>query len=149
MKKLYFLIIILFLSITIQSQIKTNQIRVNNKDYHIVNIIGYPITGTYHYDGVSEPTTVLNTNGTGTFQFKDLTTTNISWGIEATEYGAPKFEEGFNSATYTLWYKNNSDDDDKWKAVQFSIHYDKKKMFISGERSKTYNDVDENITVKK
>ena len=141
MKKLYFavLLITVFVPIT-YSQNDTSKIVFKNQDHFITTSIGYSITGIYLYDGIAEPIVQLNANGTGIFQLKDLTKNNISWGIESNSNGNPMYEEGFNSAKYTLWYKNLSDSDENWVAVQLSIHYDKKKIFIAGERSKEYQE---------
>ncbi|WP_366184131.1 hypothetical protein [Flavobacterium ovatum] len=139
MKKLYFLILMVLLAILpVSSQNSTTQITTQNQNHLLTTTIGFPINGTYLYDGLAEPIVLLNPNGTGIFQSKDLSKQNISWGIETTSEGKPKFEEGFNSAAYTLWYKDDLDSDEKWTSVQLSIHYDKKKIFIAGERSKEY-----------
>ncbi|MFE3871066.1 hypothetical protein ACFX5F_07505 [Flavobacterium sp. ZS1P70] len=65
------------------------------------------------------------------------------WGMECFEDGTPKYQKGFNYAVYTLWYKNKetttgSETDDGWIHAHFSIHFEKKKMFILGDRSKDY-----------
>jgi hypothetical protein len=139
MKKLYTLLLIAFFPIpTVFSQNSNTQITTQNQDHLLTTTIGFPINGTYWYDGLAEPIVQLNPNGTGIFQSKDLSKKNIRWGIETTSQGKPKFEEGFNSAAYTLWYKDDLDSDEKWTSVQLSIHYDKKKIFIAGERSKEY-----------
>ncbi|WPR70287.1 hypothetical protein SLW70_10050 [Flavobacterium sp. NG2] len=134
------LLLFIFTVCNSYSQNDTTRIKVHNKEHFLTTVIGYTITGTYLYDGEAEPIVQLNANGTGIFQQKDLTRNNIIWGIESNANGNPKYEEGFNSAAYTLWYKNNADNDEKWVATQFSIHYDKKKIFIAGERSKEYQE---------
>jgi hypothetical protein len=118
------------------AQIKVTKITANSKDIYIENVIGYPITGTYMYVNQLEPITLLNEDGTGTIQNEDLSKVNITWGIECSESGIPIFKEGFNSASYSFWYKNNEETD--WVQTSFTIHYDKKKIFISGERVKEY-----------
>ncbi|MGA9637827.1 hypothetical protein [Flavobacterium sp.] len=146
MKKIsIFLILLIAFANSAYSQIKIEKIIAQDQPHYIVTKIGYPIEGTYLYDGVSEPKTILNANGTGVFQLNDLTKNDISWGIEATEGGIPKFKEGFNSAAYTLWYKKNMDTEENWVSTQFSIHYDKKKIFIAGERSKIYQEEENKI----
>jgi hypothetical protein len=145
MKKITFLFTALLL-ITIQSfaQIKITKIKSKDKIHYIANVIGYPIIGTYTYVNQIAPTTVLNENGTGVIQNEDLTKENIIWGIECSESGIPIFKEGFNSAAYSFWYRitgsaeSKSDDGENWISQSFTIHYDKKKMFISGERVKEY-----------
>ncbi|WP_418263432.1 hypothetical protein [Flavobacterium faecale] len=140
MKKIYAFTLNLFLlSTVVFSQNSSSKITIHDQDLVLTNSIGFSINGTYLYDGLAEPIVLLNSNGTGIFQTKDLSKKNIHWGIEATTDGNPKFEEGFNSAAYTLWYKDDLDSDEKWTSVQLSIHYDKKKIFIAGERSKEYS----------
>lgn len=126
------------------AQIKVTKIKSDNKVHYIATVIGYPITGLYTYVNQIEPTTILNEDGTGIMQNEDLTKETIIWGIECSESGIPIFKEGFNSASYSLWYKKSSAasskaaDEDEWTLQSFSIHYDKKKMYISGERVKEY-----------
>lgn len=120
------------------AQIKIDKIRYKIHDHFITTKIGYPIEGTFLYEGKTEPIVQLNANGTGTFQYEDLSKKNINWGIECSEDGIPIFKEGYNSASYTMWYKPNNEED--WIYVQFSIHFNKKKMFIMGERIKDYSE---------
>lgn len=116
---------------------------INAKDgtHHITTSIDYPITGTYFYKG-AEPIVELKANGTGIFQLHDQPKKAMVWGMECKENGQAKFKKGFDSATYTLWYQNTSsltsDDNEGWTAVQFSIHFNKLKMYIQGERIKDY-----------
>lgn len=145
MKKITLLITALVLSAThCYAQLKITKFQVKDKDHYLVTAIGYPITGIYNFVNKIEPTTILNPDGTGIMQNEDLVKENIIWGIECSESGVPLFKEGFNSASYSLWYKKNditkskSDDGNDWTMQSFSIHYDKKKMFISGERVKEY-----------
>ncbi|WP_264564875.1 hypothetical protein [Flavobacterium sp. N3904] len=125
------------------AQIKVTKIVAQNKDIYIENVIGYPITGIYNYVNQLEPVTLLNEDGTGTIQNEDLTKENIIWGIECSESGIPIFKEGFNSASYSFWYKKDENiksknEESDWTQTSFTIHYDKKKIFISGERVKEY-----------
>nr|WP_315201691.1 hypothetical protein [uncultured Flavobacterium sp.] len=145
MKNFTLLLTALVLSATHSfAQIKITKIKSNDKNHYIATVIGYPITGIYTYVNQITPTTILNEDGTGVIQNEDLTKENIIWGIECSESGIPIFKEGFNSATYSFWYKKSSSANSKsatkeeWTLQQFSIHYDKKKMFISGERVKEY-----------
>lgn len=145
MKKITFLLAALALSATDSfAQIKITKIKDKGKDHYLANVIGYPVSGIYTYVNQITPTTILNEDGTGVIQNEDLTKENIIWGIECSEAGIPIFKEGFNSASYSFWYKKSSSvnskktDEDEWKLEQFSIHHDKKKMFISGERVKEY-----------
>ena len=143
MKNFTLLLSALLLSATHSfAQIKVTKIKDKNKDHFIATVIGYPITGVYTYINQIAPTTILNEDGTGIMQDEDLIKENIIWGIECSESGIPIFKEGFNSATYSMWYKKNasakSEDENEWILEQFSIHHDKKKMYISGERVKEY-----------
>lgn len=145
MKNFTLLLTALLLSATHSfSQIKVTKIKDKNKERYLATVIGYPVTGIYTYINQIEPTTILNPDGTGMIQHEDLTKENIVWGIECSESGIPIFKEGFNSAAYTFWYRitgsaeSKSDDGKNWISQSFTIHYDKKKMFISGERVKEY-----------
>jgi hypothetical protein len=138
MKKNLLLLAAFILSATNSyAQLKITKISDKGKDHYIATAIGYPIIGVYTYVNQIEPTTMLNENGTGIIQDEDLVKENIIWGIECSESGIPIFKEGFNSASYSFWYKKSGDESD-WVSQSFSIHYDKKKMFISGERVKEY-----------
>ena len=139
MKSLKALLFALFFVATqSHSQIKVDKITYKIHEHFITTTIGYPVDGTFLYEGKGEPIVQLNPNGTGVFQREDLSKKNITWGIECTEEGIPIFKEGFNSASYTLWYKPTNEED--WIFAQFSIHFNKKKMFIMGERIKDYED---------
>jgi hypothetical protein len=118
------------------AQLKVTTINAKNKNHYIATTIGYPVAGLYVFKNQTEPTTLLNEDGTGIFQNEELVKENIVWGIECSQIGIPLFKEGFDSATYVFWYKKGDQAD--WTSEQFSIHYDKKKMFISGERVKEY-----------
>lgn len=145
MKIFYLLTAALLISATNSyAQIKVTKIKNSNKDHYIATVIGYPITGLYTYVNQIEPTTLLNEDGTGFIQNEDLIKENILWGIECSESGIPIFKEGFNSASYSFWYRKSdqinskSNDQNEWELTSFTIHYDKKKIYISGERSKEY-----------
>ncbi|KAF2333785.1 hypothetical protein [Flavobacterium daemonense] len=139
MKAIRFLIITLILiSAKSYSQVEVNPIKYRERERFITTTIGYPAPGTYAPAGQKEPIILLNPDGTGVFQYDDLSKKKINWGIECTEEGVPIFKEGFNSASYTLWYRTN--DSEEWNYTQFSIHFAKKKMFIMGERVKDYEE---------
>lgn len=132
----------LFLSF-IHSYAQVEKITGKDGIHYITTNIGYPITGTYLFEGLTEPIVQLDPNGNGVFQLHDLSKTTIVWGMECFEDGTPKYKKGFNYAVYSLWYKSkesNSETDTKedWINSHFSIHFQKKKMFILGERSKDY-----------
>ena len=118
------------------------QTKIEAKDgiHYITTAIDYPITGTYLFAG-AEPIVELNAGGTGFYQLHDQLKKIVNWGIESDEAGTPKFYKGFDSAAYTLWYHYTTpetDEDKDWKAVEFTIHFNTLKMFIQGERSKSY-----------
>lgn len=128
------------------AQIKITKIKTDNKDHYIANVIGYPITGQYNFVNQVEPITILNEDGTGMIQNEDLFKENIVWGIECSESGIPIFKEGFNSAAYSFWYRktgnaeSKTDDDSNWIQQSFTVHYNQKKIYISGDRVKEYID---------
>jgi hypothetical protein len=139
MKSIHLLFIALFfVAAPSYSQVQVDQITHNGRDHYITTTIGYPVPGIYIPTGLKEPSTVLNPDGTGVIQSDDLSKKKINWGIECTEEGVPIFKEGFNSASYTFWYRPN--DSNEWIYSQFSIHFVKKKMFLMGERVKEYFD---------
>ncbi|CAA9196109.1 hypothetical protein [Flavobacterium collinsii] len=134
-----FLFTLLFIALKSHSQIHVDRITYKVRDHFITTTIGYPVPGIFLPAGQKkEPSTVLNPDGTGVIQYDDLTKKKINWGIECTEEGIPVFKEGFNSASYTFWYRTN--DSEEWNYTQFSVHFAKKKMFLMGERVKEYTD---------
>ncbi len=139
MKFLNLFLLTLFLGVTqLHAQVKVEEITYKANNHFITTTIGYPVIGIYFSAEKKEPTIVLNPDGTGIFQHDDLTKKNIAWGIECSEEGVPIFKAGFNSASYTFWYKTN--DNEGWVHTQFSIHFNKKKMYLMGERVKEYDD---------
>jgi hypothetical protein len=146
MKKLNFLSILLILfANSTYSQIKSEKITAKDGEHYITTSANYPINGTYFFEGDKEPIVQLNPDGTGIFQQHDLSKTNIIWGLECLENGVLKYKKGFNYAVYTLWYKDKDSNDEaenneNWINAHFSIHFQKKKMFILGERSKEYKE---------
>lgn len=144
MKYLNFLFMALMLFVTNSyAQNKIDEITAKDGIHYITTTVDYPITGIYLYEGLTEPIVQLNPDGTGIFQLDDLSKTNMIWGMECLENGTPKYQKGFNYAVYTLWYKSKdvnteSETDNGWIKAHFSIHFEKKKMFILGDRSKVY-----------
>ena len=127
------------------AQTKITKITAQNQDHYITTTIDYPIAGTYQYENLSEPIVILNLDGTGIFQNKDLSKKEITWGLECTEDGFLRFKEGFDSAAYSIWIKTKDslinpelEEINDWKKVEFSIHYNTNKMYIMGERVKEY-----------
>ena len=135
---LFILAIALFTSTTFAQ--KAEKITTDTGLHFITTKIDYPITGTYLIVGQEEPIVQLNADGTGIFQLNDLSKINMDWGMECFEDGTPKYQKGFNYAVYALWYKSKSEPDAKWTYAHFSIHFQKKKMFILGDRTKDYVD---------
>jgi hypothetical protein len=138
MKHLHFLTIAVLLFVAKSYSQKVEKITANDGIHYITTTIDYPVTGTYLFEGQTAPIVQLNIDGTGIFQLHDLTKKNMNWGLECFENGTPKYQKGFNYAVYSLWYQNKAENDAKWTYAHFSIHFEKKKMFISGERSKDY-----------
>lgn len=152
------LILLLLFSISSNAQVT----EINAKDgtlHYISNAINYPISGIYLFEGLTEPIVQLNSDGTGIYQLHNQPKNNIIWGLECDEYGKTIFVKGFNSAVYTLWYQKTTSPEElvtnelnedgldvdqlisnNWTNVQFSIHFNKKKMYIQGERIKSYDD---------
>jgi hypothetical protein len=115
-------------------------IKAKDGEHYLVNTIGYPITGKYLFDE-GEPIVELFENGTGFYQLHDQFKRPIVWGIESFERGFPISIKGFDSEAYTLWYQyTDAESDGEWHAVEFTIHFKNKKMFIQGERMKLYSD---------
>lgn len=136
-----FITLILFATSTL-AQNKVDQIRAKDGVHYITTTIDYPVIGLYLFGGITEPIVQLNPNGTGVFQLHDLSKTTMIWGIECYANSEPKFQEGFDSAAYKLWYQNTdvSDISENWIPVEFSIHFETKKMYIMGERIKSYSE---------
>ncbi len=153
-------LLILLLLFSISSKAQVTEIYANDGSLHYISTaIDYPISGIYLYEGLTEPIVELNSNGTGIYQLHEQPKNKIIWGFECNKYGKLIFVKGFNSAVYTLWYHNafsldgpliNELNDDElnsdqlisndWTSVQFSIHFNNKKMYIQGERIKSYDD---------
>ncbi|KFF05433.1 hypothetical protein [Flavobacterium reichenbachii] len=132
------LFILFFITVKSQAQVQVDKILYRSKEHYITTSLPYHIAGTFLPPDKKEPSTVLNPDGTGVIQNEDLTKQKINWGIECNWEGTLASKEGFNSASYTFWYRTN--DSDEWNYSQFSIHFAKKKMFLMGERVKMYED---------
>jgi hypothetical protein len=137
-----FLSVSLFL-LVMNSFAQNSVTEINTKDgvHYITTSINYPITGTYLFKE-AEPIVELNVGGTGIYQLHDQPKRTMVWGIECNEIGEPKFIKGFDSAEYTLYYKYttslDSETEEDWNKVEFSIHINSMKMFINGERVKKF-----------
>lgn len=136
---LAFLLTFFAFAVSAQTKIETKKgIR------YITTDINYPITGTYLFKG-AEPVVELNADGSGFYQLHDQPKRACNWGIECDQGGAPTMKKGFDNAAYTLWYRFTYDPGDGgddgewvWQPVEFTIHFRSQKMFIAGERCKTY-----------
>lgn len=137
-------ITVLFLLFSISS-FAQEVFRVDGPDgiHHVTTKFPYPILGTYHYRG-GDPIVELMADGNGYYQLHDQEKRSIIWGVECNLRGEPVCKKGFDNAAYTLWYKyssRNEDDSDErmaWKPVSLTVHYKTQKIFIQGERSKSY-----------
>lgn len=141
--KLFFITLLFFLATKSFAQARVSQIFTEDESFYITNKIGFPIAGTYLFEGKTEPIVELNENGFGMIQSEDLVKKNILWGIQCSKSGTPKVKKGFDSAKYTIWYKDKNDKEtgeEKWIEGHFSIHFRVKKMFVFGNRSKIYVD---------
>lgn len=138
LKKVFLLVVVLF-SVTVFSQTE-----INTKEgiRYITTSIEYAVSGTYFYKG-GEPISELNTNGTGFYQQHDEPKRSMIWGLECSKDGVLKFTKGFDSIEYILYYKfttgTSSETEEEWNKVEFSIHLNSMKMFINGERMKTFS----------
>nr|WP_315141730.1 hypothetical protein [uncultured Flavobacterium sp.] len=138
-KSLWLMALLMSASATF-AQIKTTKIKNQNTVHYITTIINYPIAGLYAVQKQVEPITVLNADGTGMMQNEDLVKEPIVWGIECSESGIPIFKEGFDSAAYSFWYKKAKAPEEEWTYQSFTIHFNKMKMFIAGERFKEFTE---------
>jgi hypothetical protein len=136
-----FLGIALLLITTCFAQSSATEINTKEGIRFITNTINYPITGTYLFKG-AEPTVELNGNGTGFYQLHEQPKRAIIWGLECSKEGELRYTKGYDSAEYWLYYKYTSiveNEENEWNKVELSIHFNSMKMFINGERVKSYN----------
>ena len=132
--------------IAIKEAKKTNVpvIAIVNTDDDLTNI-NYPIAGTYLFNE-GEPIVELNENGTGFYQLHGQPKRPINWGIECEKTGETLYKKGFNTAAYSFWYQFlttfEEDTNLEWNLVPFTIHFNTLKMYIQGERVKSYKEND-------
>lgn len=135
------LVLVLFFSGAAFAQNSVTEIATKEGVRYITTSIDYPITGTYTFKG-TEPVVDLNGGGTGFYQLHDNPKRAMIWGIECTQTGEPKFIKGFDNKEYLLYYKftenSESEIEEEWKKVEFTIHFNSGKMFINGERMKSF-----------
>jgi hypothetical protein len=131
----------LILSVNCFAQNSITEITTEKGIRYLTTKIDYPIEGTYNFKG-TQPNIILNSGGTGTYQFHDLTTRNIIWGIECFKEGTPVYKKGFDNRKYYLFYKYTADGDaggeEIWNKVDLTVHLNSGKIFINGERSKSF-----------
>lgn len=135
------LALVFLLTITSYAQSGITEINTEKGIRYTTTTLDYPITGTYDFKG-SAPNVVLNEDGTGTFQLHDLTIRNIIWGIECFKEGTPVYKKGFDNRKYYLFYKYTSGgeaiSEEVWNKVDLTVHLNSGKIFINGERSKSF-----------
>ena len=129
------------------AQSAVTKVTVKDETYYITTKMEYPITGLYKYESKGDPIVQLNEDGTGLFQLHQMSQTPMVWGIECDSKGNPKELKVSWGSAYRLWYqikekhKGKSWEQgtiDEWDIVQLSVHTDEKKIYILGERIKTY-----------
>ena len=139
------LLVLLLLLFTLQgfAQNAVNEIETKSGIHYIRTNINYPIAGTYLFNE-GEPIVELNENGTGFYQLHDQPKRPINWGIECEKTGESVYKKGFNSSAHILWYRflttYELDTNLDWNYVEFTIHFNTLKMFIQGERVKSYKE---------
>lgn len=133
--------VVLFLTMNAVAQNSATEITAKDGVHYITTSIDYPVAGTYFFKG-AEPIVELNSNGTGFYQQHDEPKRAMIWGFECSKDGILKFTKGFDSAEYILYYQftsgSESETEEEWNKVEFSVHLNSLKMFINGERMKTY-----------
>ena len=141
-KSIFRLAMMLFMTKSF-GQNTVNEIETESGVHYITTNINYPVAGTYLFEG-GEPIVELNDNGTGFYQLHDQPKRPINWGIECEKTGETLFKKGFNSEAYSFWYKflttDEADSNRGWNLVPFTIHLNTLKMYIQGERVKSYKE---------
>lgn len=144
-KKVFLLVVLFFASVGF-TQNSVTEITTKEGVRYITNTIDYPVTGIYTFKG-AEPTVDLNSGGTGFYQLHDNPKRAMIWGIECAQTGEPKFIKGFDNKEYTLYYKftenAESETEEEWNKVEFTIHFNSNKMYINGERVKSFTATEE------
>ncbi|MBL7887246.1 MAG: hypothetical protein JNJ52_10885 [Flavobacterium sp.] len=145
--KTIFLTAFLFVATNSIAQNSNNEINSKDGVRYITTSINYPVAGIYTFKG-GEPIVELNSNGTGFYQLHDQPKRAMTWGFECDKEGALKFTKGYDSTEYIMYYKFTSPSEhgaeEQWNKVEFSIHFNSLKMFINGERVKSFIYKEEN-----
>lgn len=135
MKLRTLLIIMLSLFVTGSfAQSAVTKVTVKDEVYYITTKMEYPITGRYKYENKGAPIVELNADGTGIFQLHQMPESNMVWGVECDSEGVPKELKVVWGSVYRLWYQVAG----VWDIIQLSVHTDERKIYILGERIKTY-----------
>lgn len=116
------------------AQTAVTKVTVKDETYYITTKSDYPITGLYKYESKKDPIVQLNEDGTGIFQLHGMPQNEMKWGIECDSKGVPKELKVVWGSVYRLWYQVAG----VWDIIQLSVHTDEKKIYILGERIKTY-----------
>jgi hypothetical protein len=123
------------------------EVKIKNETYYLTKEIGYVITGEYLFESKKDPIVQLNPDGTGLFQLHEMSRTPMVWGIECERNGTPKKIKTDWGFMYNLWYQIKakhqgasweSGEIDAWDVVSFSVHTDESKIYILGERIKSF-----------
>ena len=123
------------------------EVKIKNETYFLTKEIGYAIAGDYLFESKGEPIVKLNADGTGLFQLHQMSQTKMVWGIECEIDGTPKKIDAPWGFMYNLWYQIKekhkgksweSGEIDAWDVVSFSVHTDENKIYILGERIKSF-----------
>lgn len=132
---------------TAYAQSAVTKVTIKDEVYYLTREIDYPIAGVYNYESKGEPIVQLNIDGTGLFQLHEMSKTKMVWGIECEANGTPKKVVAPWGFMYNLWYQIKEKHKGKswesgvieeWDVVQFSVHTDENKIYILGERIKSY-----------
>lgn len=116
------------------AQTAVTKVTVKDETYYITTELEYNIIGLYKYEEKGAPIVELNKDGTGIFQLHGMPQKEMKWGIESDAKGVPKQLKVVWGSVYRLWYQVG----DVWDIIQLSVHTDERKIYILGERIKTY-----------
>ncbi len=146
LRNLLFIALCLFTT-GVCAQSAVTKVTVKDEVYYITTKMDYPVTGLYKYESKGEPIVQLNEDGTGLFQLHQMSQTKMVWGVECDAKGVPKEQKVSWGSAYRLWYQIKEKHKgktwetgviDEWDIIQLSVHTDEKKIYILGERVKTY-----------
>ncbi|MBZ4043939.1 hypothetical protein [Flavobacterium hibisci] len=139
MKSLKLFLLTLFIGASqLHAQAKVESIIYKFHPHYMTTDIGQTVAGTYLIEGKKQPVIEINADGTGIIQLANLSKKKLTWGIECSDEGIPIFKEGYDSSSYTFWYKITGTGE--WLYTQFLIIPGKKKMYLMGDRVKYYGE---------